>query len=236
MKKILVTFVMLGAIFLLTLSSAQANSFSFGDTQKFWPGFSNGVLTPNIDGTIDDLTDAIGTPNVSGGTGIIDNGYLTSVTINSNSTNELATSSLFIDADSNGYWDYVIQGAAHTVYGLTGFDSSILSNYILSSYNGSTGTHFRENHPYQAVISTNNIGLGYAEYSVDTTTRDLTISLNADLIFLGDAQNFIIAWTPECANDVIYEHASVPEPTQMLLLGTALIGLAGIGRKKFFKK
>jgi hypothetical protein len=28
----------------------------------------------------------------------------------------------------------------------------------------------------------------------------------------------------------------VPEPTQMLLLGTALIGLAGIGRKKFFKK
>jgi hypothetical protein len=31
-------------------------------------------------------------------------------------------------------------------------------------------------------------------------------------------------------------YRSVPEPTQMLLLGTALIGLAGIGRKKFFKK
>jgi hypothetical protein len=29
---------------------------------------------------------------------------------------------------------------------------------------------------------------------------------------------------------------SVPEPTQMLLFGTALIGLAGVGRKRFLKK
>jgi hypothetical protein len=45
-----------------------------------------------------------------------------------------------------------------------------------------------------------------------------------------------IHWGMTCANDVIQGSAPVPEPATMLLLGTGLIGLAGIGRKKLFKK
>jgi len=52
----------------------------------------------------------------------------------------------------------------------------------------------------------------------------------------GVTDAFGFHWGMTCANDVIEGAAPVPEPATMLLLGTGLIGLAGLGRRKFKKK
>lgn len=66
----------LGAILLAATTSVSfAVPVTFSDTKNYWPGWGNG--------TADNSTDVIGTPNITGGVADFVNGILKSVHIKS---------------------------------------------------------------------------------------------------------------------------------------------------------
>ena len=79
-----------------------------------------------------------------------------------------------------------------------------------------------------------NFGAGAYAY-FDIGGDNLATTLNYDLTlldnFAGGADGVIDGWFKA---DITV--TAVPEPCTILLLGSSLIGLAGLGRKKFFKK
>ena len=121
----------------------------------------------------------------------------------------------------------------------TGYDSSNIVSTNLYSVsvwdNVIFGSHFAAN-PWR--INTGTI-LGTAfnlAYSSDQNSH-YVIETSFPLAYLGlnsgDTMNF--HWTMECGNDFLVldpEYNNVPEPATLLLLGTCLMSLAGVRRKR----
>jgi len=231
MKKSLFLIFVISTLFLIGTTPVMATSFSFGDGSIYWPTWGNG--------TSDDLDDDIGNdPKLTGGQYYLDaSGNLTQVDFTFSYANAaiITPGDLFIDVGADNTWDYVVapsgDGVHATLYTLGLALSSIKgdndSRYVMSS----SGSNFREDHPVKYVAGRDTTSSAY--YSTFTSSpvsfSGFSIGLNNDAFIIGFVAN-------TCANDVIFEKASVPEPGPMLLFGAFMIGMATIGKKKYFKK
>lgn len=256
MRRITILFAVL-AVFLWVAGETvtHADTFTFTDNTIYWgdgnPGWSSGAWdsddSPGWSSDYfspDDDHDVIGDPDITGGGGTIDTaGHLTEIYFNYSTWGlGLAPGDLFIDIRGDMTWEYVVtpEGAVYSVPSISAqkpapWDSSkdfYQDSNEVFGWSHSDSWDWRNDHPVKADF--NYIKEISTASDNDTSTAATFSNLSIDLL----GKDFIIAWAPTCANDVVYEKIPnpVPEPATMLLLGVGLCGLAFVGRKKLIKQ
>ena len=222
--------------FAAVAGQARATTVSFGDVARYWPGYANL--------TVDDSRDTIGTPDLLGGTATFDNstGLLTGISVSYTGTfspvamgnARVIPGDLFLDAGSDGHWDYVMKLVAGPQTPVASYASlSILDVSAIASpsylFSGSDNTGYwsgygiRDRHPYAWNGGGTQIGTGsLTGFNQLASGGTLGFGLGNGLAINGD---FTIGFAPSCANDVLLATVSapVPEPTAALIFGIGLV-------------
>ncbi len=158
--------------------------------------------------------------------------------INYGRTNYGSGDIFFETNDSNSGYDFVLDmdfySETYNVYDISG-------SYTYESTSGGpgpvTGLPWRYSSGGTLLSSGNSFtyypGLSDSEMG-GGVTGGVHNAVFVDLAFLDPETEFTSYFTVKCGNDIVDGSgtAPIPEPATMLLFGTGLIGLAGVGRKK----
>jgi len=227
----------------------QAGTIAFGDNTVHWAGYPSAYAPYNTD-------DSINMPDYSGGFattgpgGVLNRIDFIDVPLNHTPPNAynqyLLAGDLFIDTKADGIWDYVVKSIG--TYGHQGAQSVELFN--VSALNVSTNVsdagqysyvvpgQGRDGQPIGLLSTAGATDLGAVTYSGYYNGNNYSYSVYFDFGALAiDLLNsdFIVGYSPDCANDVILEKVPVPEPGTMVLFGIGMLGMAIFGKRRMNK-